>query len=320
MKAALLTEPHRIELVDRELPPPAPRQVRLRVDQCGICTSELDLWNGKAMDKLPAAIGHEVAGLVEEVGADVSGLRAGDRVAAWVEGGGFAEQAVVEERYCVAVAAGVTYAAVAEPLACVVNAVELAAPALADDVVIIGAGYMGNLLQLVSALKGPRTITVADIRADALARARSLGATRVVDTSAESLADAVGEITGGRGADVTYEVTGTGPGLALAGEVTRMSGKLCIVGYHQGGGRTIPLAEWNWMAFDLVNAHFRDIDTIMRGMRAGMRLVNAGALDVSSLATDSFALDEIETAFRTAAAKPEGFVKAVVAPAPRLSR
>jgi threonine dehydrogenase-like Zn-dependent dehydrogenase len=314
MRAALLTEPFRIELVDRDLDPLGPHQVRLQVDQCGICTSELDLWTGKAVEQLPAAIGHEVAGVVEEIGDGVTTLRTGDRVAAWVEGGGFAEAAVAEERFCIPVAAGVGYAAVAEPLACIVNAVELAAPALADDVVIIGAGYMGNLLQLVSALKGPRTVTVADIRPDALERARSLGATRVVDTARESLADAVRDVTDGRGADVAYEVTGTAPGLALAGEVTRMSGKLCIVGYHQGGERSIPLATWNWMAFELVNAHFRDIDTIRRGMRAGMRLVNAGALDVAPLVTDTFGLGEIEAAFQRATAKPDGFVKAVVEP------
>jgi L-iditol 2-dehydrogenase len=167
---------------------------------------------------------------------------------------------------------------------------------------------------MVTALKGPRTITVADVRQDALARATELGATRVVDTSAESLPGIVEEITDGRGADVTYEVTGIERGLVLAGEVTRMSGKLCIVGYHQGGTRSIPLADWNWMAFELVNAHFRDIDTIMRGMRTGMRLVNAGRLDAAQLVTGSFSLDEIGHAFETAAAKPDGFVKAVVEP------
>ena len=106
MKAALLTEPFRIALVDRDLAPLGPQQVRLRVDQCGICTSELDLWTGKAVEQLPAAIGHEVAGVVEEVGAEVTTLRTGDRVAAWVEGGGFAEATVVEERFCIPVAAG----------------------------------------------------------------------------------------------------------------------------------------------------------------------------------------------------------------------
>jgi L-iditol 2-dehydrogenase len=315
MKAAVLTDPFRIDLVDLPLPAPGPGQARIGVRQCGVCTSELDLWTGKALDKLPAAIGHEVAGTVEEVGAGVTRLRPGDEVAAWVEGGGFAEHAIVEERFCVPVAPGVAYPAVAEPLACIVNAVELAAPALADDVVIVGAGYMGALLQLVSRLRGPRSIVVADVRADALARAAELGATRVVDVGEESLADAVRDVTDGRGADVTYEVTGTAAGLELAGAVTRMGGTLGIVGYHQGGTRTVPLGDWNWMAFRLVNAHFRDIDTIMRGMRAGMRLVNAGILDASSLVTASYPLGRIGEAFETAAAKPDGFLKAVVEPA-----
>lgn len=314
MIAAMLVEPRRIELVDRTLPPLGPHQARLRVQQCGVCTSELDLWTGKANDKLPAAIGHEVAGVVEEVGSEVAAVTVGDDVAAWVEGGGFAEQVVVEDRFCIQVAPGVTYPAVAEPLACVVNAVELAAPALADDVVIVGAGYMGNLVQLVTALKGPRSIVVADIRPDALARAAGLGATRVVDTRSESLRAVVDEVTDGRGADLSYEVTGSEPGLNLAAEVTRMSGKLAIVGYHQGGTRAIDLAAWNWMAFDLINAHFRDIDVIMRGMRAGMRLVNAGVLDAAPLVTDSYGLSDIAHAFAAAEAKPDGFVKAVVRP------
>ncbi|HXE45642.1 MAG TPA: alcohol dehydrogenase catalytic domain-containing protein [Conexibacter sp.] len=312
MKAAVLTEPYRIELVEQALPDLRAGQLRIRIVQCGVCASELDLWVGKAPDKLPAPIGHEVAGVVEELGDGVTAFAVGDRVAAWVHGGGFAEQAIVEERFCVPVASGVSYPAVAEPLACVVNAVELAAPALADDVVIIGAGYMGNLIQMVTALKGPRSIVVADVRADALERATRLGATRVVDTAAESLADVVQEVTDGRGADLTYEVTGIGPGLELAGDVTRMSGKLCIVGYHQGGTRAVPLGEWNWMAYQLVNAHFRDTDTIMAGMHAGMRLVNAGVLDASSLVTASYPLEQVSDAFEAAAARPEGFVKAVI--------
>ena len=317
MKAAVLTDPGRIELVERAVPELGARDVRIRVGQCGICTSELDLWAGKALDKLPAAIGHEVAGVVEEVGADVTTVRVGDRVAAWVGGGGFAEQLVAHERFCVPVAPEVSYPAVAEPLACVVNAVELAAPALADDVVIVGAGYMGNLIQLVTALKGPRSIVVADIRPDALQRASQLGATRVVDTREESLEEVVLEITDGRGADLSYEVTGSAPGLELSASVTRMSGKLCIVGYHQGGTRAIPLGEWNWMAYTIINAHFRDIDTIMGGMRAGMRLVNAGVLDVSSLVTGTYPLGRIAEAFETAVAKPHGFIKAVIEPEAR---
>jgi L-iditol 2-dehydrogenase len=314
-RVAVLTDPFKIELVEREIPSLGPTEVRVRVAQCGVCTSELDLWTGKDLEKLPTAIGHEVAGEIEDVGAEVRRLREGDTVAAWVHGGGFADRVVVEERFCVPVTQSAPYPAVAEPLACVVNAVELAAPRLADHVVIIGAGFMGNLIQLVTALKGPRSIVVADIRPDALERARSLGATRVVDTTKESLVDVVKELSGGDGADLTYEVTGINAGLEEAGEVTRMSGTICIVGYHQGGTRTLPLARWNWMAFKLVNAHFREIDTIMRGMKVGMSLVDGGILDASTLVTGTYPLTRIEEAFAVATRKPDGFVKAVVEPA-----
>ncbi len=312
MKAALLTDQRRIEFFEKELSAPMKGEVLVRITECGLCTSDLDVWTGKAPDKLPMEIGHEIAGVVEGVGPEVSSLSAGDSVVAWVPDGGFAERIVVPERFCVPVPAELRYPAVAEPLACIVNSVELAAPLLGDDVLIIGAGYMGSLLQMVAQLKGPRSLIVADIRDDALDRARQLGATRVVNTAQESLAEAVAEETNGVGVDVAFEVTGITPGLQLAGEVTRMSGKLAIVGYHLGEPRPIPLGHWNWMAFQIVNAHFRDLDTVMAGMRAGMRLVGSGALEPSPLVTDVFPLGEIVEAFEHASSRPEGFVKAVV--------
>ena len=74
----------------------------------------------------------------------------------------------------------------------------------------------------------------------------------------------VEEVTGGRGADVTFEVTGVQGGIDLIGDVTRMSGKVVLVGFHQGAPRLMPLWHWNWMAYDLRNAHFREVTTIMR--------------------------------------------------------
>jgi L-iditol 2-dehydrogenase len=313
MKTALLTAPRRIELIDRELPKPAADEVEVRITQCGVCTSELGDWEGKGSDPLPAEIGHEIAGVVEAIGPEVSGLRPRDDVVVWVPGGGgFAERIVVPERFCVAVTAGLPYPAVAEPLACIVNAVELTAPALGDAVLIVGAGYMGNLLQMVTALKGPRCVIVADVREDARERARALGATRTVNPAVESLAQAVAQETKDDGVDVAYEVTGVSAGLDLVGEATRMSGKIAIVGYHQGEPRPIPLGRWNWMAFEIVNAHFRRVETIMAGMRAGMSLVGSGLLDPAPLVTDVFQLDEVADAFRRASMKTPGFVKAIV--------
>jgi L-iditol 2-dehydrogenase len=312
VRLAVLNAPQQIDVVDEPVREPAADEVLLRVASCGVCASELDMWQGKADVDYPRFPGHEVSGTVERVGSQVESFAPGDPVAAWVTERGFAEYVPVKADYCFPAGTVPLDLALAEPLACALNAVELAAPALGDDVVVIGAGFMGNLVQKLVQLKGPRHVIVADTRPDALERAAQLGATRTVDVLSESLVDVVREATGGAGADVSFEVTGAQAALISLGDVTRMSGKVAIVGYHQGGMRELPLAAWNWMAFQIVNAHFRDIDTIMGGMRAGMRLLTSGRLALDDLVTHRFALDDVNAAFAVAVAKPVGFVKATV--------
>jgi threonine dehydrogenase-like Zn-dependent dehydrogenase len=315
MRIAALVEPERFELMDEAAPEIGPGEVLVRVAACGVCSSELDMYRGLAGHAAyPWYPGHEVSGVVEQVGKDVDGLAAGDPVAAWVTTRGFADAVALRAEHCFPAGDVPLDVALGEPLACAVNAVELAAPSLGDDVVVIGAGFMGNLVQQLVALRGPRQLVVADTRDDALDRAAAHGATRTVNVVRESLADVVGELTSGRGADAAFEVTGVQPGLDLLGEVTRMSGTVAIVGYHQGERRTLPLAQWNWMAFRIVNAHFREVTTILRGMDIGMRLLTSGRVSIGELVTHRFPLDHIDEAFRTAVEKPPGFVKATVIP------
>jgi threonine dehydrogenase-like Zn-dependent dehydrogenase len=315
MRIASLVAPGRFELVDEPIPEIAPDEVLLRVAACGVCTSELDLYTGLAGDATnPWQPGHEVSGVVEQVGKEVESLATGDPVAAWVTSRGFADFVAVRADSCFPAGDLPLDVALGEPLACAVNAVELAAPSLGDDIIVIGAGFMGNLVQTLVSLRGPRHLVVADTRVEALERAASLGATRTVDVSSESLPDVVRELTDGTGADVSFEVTGVQPGLDLLGDVTRMTGTVAIVGYHQGPPRTLRLGEWNWMAFRIVNAHFREAATILGGMRIAMRLLTAGRITMDDLVTHRFPLDRIDDAFRTAIEKPPGFVKATVSP------
>lgn len=312
MKIAALRAPREFEVLEAPMPEIASDEVLLRVAACGVCTSELDQWEGKASINYPHYPGHEVSGVVEKVGSKVQTFEPGDKVGAWVTSRGFAEYVSVKAEYCFPAGEVPLHLALAEPLACAVNAVELANLSLADDVVIIGAGFMGNLVQKLVKLKGPRHLIVADTRPDVLKRAEKMGATRAVNVRTESLPDVVKELTGGQGADVSFEATGAQAPLTMLGEVTRMSGKVVIVGFHQGGMRELPLAYWNWMAFEILNAHFREISTIMRGMRIGMRLLTSGRLALDDLVTHRFQLNDINQAFLTAAEKPEGFVKSTV--------
>lgn len=312
MRLAVLTGAERFEVTD--VPPPRPGRGEVLVDvaACGVCASELDMWTGLAGSAYPLYPGHEVSGTVSALGEGVDTLAVGDPVGVWVTTRGFAEQVVVDAAHCFRVGDVPLDTVLAEPLACAVNAVELADVRLADDVVLIGAGFMGHLAQQLVQLRGPRQVVVADTRRDALERAAALGATRTVHVGEDGLSAVVAEVTDGRMADVCFECTGAPAALDAVGTVTRMSGKVVLVGFHQGPPRAIALGYWNWMAYDLRNAHFRDVPTILRGMEVGTRLVRAGTLDLSSHVTHRFELDDIASAFETAVAKPDGFVKATV--------
>jgi L-iditol 2-dehydrogenase len=313
MLTAVLEKPGSFVMREAPIPEIARDEVLVRVAACGVCSSDLHLWSGQASaGSYPRYLGHEVSGVIERAGADVTGPKPGDRVGCWVTSRGYSDYVAVKAKHCAPAGDVPLELALAEPLSCAVNAVELAEVALDDDVVIIGAGFMGNLVQALVKLRGPRQVVVADTRPDALERAQRIGATRAVNVAGESLADTVREVTDGRGADVSFEVTGTQAALTASGEVTRMSGTIAIVGYHQGPSREVPLGYWNWMAFRIANAHFRDEAAILRGMETGMRLLTAGRLSLEGMVTHRFPLDRIGEAFAASVEKPPGFGKATV--------
>jgi L-iditol 2-dehydrogenase len=315
LRIAVLNRPGHFDLVEEPEPAIGPGDVLLRVAACGICASELEFFQGRSAVALPWYPGHEVSGVVEKTGESLQDFAPGDPVTAWVTARGFAERVAVPAAHCFPAGDVPLELALGEPLACAVNAVDVAAPALGDDLVIVGAGFMGHLIHKLVMLRGPRRVIVADSRDDALERAQQFGASATVNVTRESLPEAVGQLTGGKGADMTFEVTGAAAALGNLHEITRMSGTLVIAGYHQGEPRQVPLGIWNWMAYRMVNAHFREPATILSGMRMGMRLLTSGRMSLTGLVTHIVPLERIDEGFQAAIAKPAGFVKATVQPA-----
>jgi threonine dehydrogenase-like Zn-dependent dehydrogenase len=100
--------------------------------------------------------------------------------------------------------------------------------------------------------------------------------------------------------------------LDLAAELTRESGRLVIAGYHQDGPRQVNMQLWNWRAFDIVNAHERNMAVNLQGIRAAAEAVAGGVLDPSPLYTHRVGLDGLADALNGLSDRPDGFLKALV--------
>src|ERR671939_640682 len=101
MRQAVLTEPRHFRVAEAPPPEVGPGEVLLKVAACGVCASELDIYQGlDGNASYPWAPGHEVSGVVERVGERVAGVAAGDPVAAWVTARGYGEYLAVPARHC----------------------------------------------------------------------------------------------------------------------------------------------------------------------------------------------------------------------------
>ena len=312
MQAAILERPGHFVLEERPLPDVGPNEIRVRTEVCGICTSELDMFEGVPSLEYPRFLGHEVSGFVDAVGSKAEGLAEGDRVALYAEGKGYAEYVTVPASWAVPLADETPFEyALGEPIACSVNGVRKAQPELNDSVCIVGCGFMGLIMLQVFKARGAGHLIAVDTRESARRLARQVGASHAVGPDeAKALVE---ELTGGSGVDIGVEAAGIQATLDLTTQLVRMEGKLEVFGFHQGAPRDVDWGYWNWMAFQIVNGHTRSPHIYVEGMRLGIGMIERGALDMAPLVTHRYALDEINRGFETASGKEEGFVKGVIA-------
>ncbi len=314
MKAAILQAPGKFIIEEMPVPQLDIDEVLIQVKACGICTSELDIWEGKAKGlEFPRFIGHEVSGIVKETGQRVTSVKKGDHVAAWVQGKGYADYLAVKEQYLykLKMVTLLVYA-LGEPIACSVNGVRKLDVQLNESVCIVGCGFMGLIMLQVFKIRGAGLIIAIDPREDILDLARKLGATHTFNPKKTDVVKSIKDLTNDRGVDIGVEATGKQETLDLTGNLVRMEGKLEIFGFHQGEARKVNWGLWNWMAFHIVNGHSRSPHLYLEGMKIGLELLETNKLDMAPLVTHRFSLTEINQGFETAVKKPKGFVKGVV--------
>jgi threonine dehydrogenase-like Zn-dependent dehydrogenase len=315
MKSAVLSAPRQIEVRDIPLPELAAGEVLVRLRGCGVCASNLPVFEGREWFQYPLPAGkpgHEGWGVVADVGASIRGLEPGQPVALLSESA-FAEYDVAAADSVVPLPARfLDQPFPGEPLACVMNVLRRSDLRAGQTVAILGIGFLGALLTRLAASAGARVFAVSR-RPFALEVARRSGAERALSIADPAAVTAeLLEATGGDGCDRVIECVGKQGPLDLAGELTRVRGRLIIAGYHQDGLRQVNLQQWNWRGIDVVNAHERDPRIYVQGLRDAVAAVEDGRLDPFPLLTHAFPLERLDEGMEMALARPDGFMKSWV--------
>lgn len=315
MRAAVLTGPGRIAIERVAVPEPGPGQVRVRLEGCGVCASNLTPWAGPEWMRFPTApgdLGHEGWGIVDAVGLGVEGVVAGTRVAA-LGYHSYAEYDLAAAEAVVPLPSSLDGVAFpGEPLGCAFNIFARADIRRGQTVAIVGIGFLGALLTRLASDAGARVIAISR-RSESLALARDMGAAETVAMADhQAIIDQVAGLTGGRFCERVIEAVGKQWPLDLAGELTAERGRLIIAGYHQDGPRQVNMWLWNWRGIDVVNAHERDPAAYVAGIRQAVAAVAAGRIDPAPLYTGRYPLERLGEALDATRDRPGGFVKALV--------
>lgn len=314
-QAVVLVKPLMTHIQSAPIPEPSDNEVRVRLQGCGVCASNLPVWEGRPWFEYPRAAGspgHEGWGLVDAIGEAVEDLAVGERVAL-ISGNAYA-QFDVAPRDCVVRLPEALDAVPfpGEPLGCAMNIFERAQIASGHRVAIVGAGFLGLLLTQLAVAAGAQVVMISR-RAYALELARRMGAEQTICTATEHDAkDRAWRASDGRGFERVIEAVGSQASLDLASEIAAEYARLVIAGYHQDGPRQVNMQQWNWRALEVVNAHERSMQRYVAGVERAIAAVLDGRMDPFPLFTHQVSLGALDTAFEMTRSRPDGFMKALV--------
>ncbi len=317
MRAAVLAGPGEMQVHEVERPEPGPGEVRVRLEGCGVCASNLTPWSGPEWMSFPGepgGMGHEGWGVIDAVGEGVDGLAVGDRVAA-LSYKSYAEYDIADADAVVKLPpelAGQPFPG--EPLGCAFNIFRRSDIQAGQTVAIVGIGFLGAILTRLATDAGARVIAISR-RPFSLDVARQFGAAEVIPMDDHNrIIERVKELTGGKLCERVIEAVGKQWPLDLAAELTAERGKLIVAGYHQDGPRQVNMWLWNWRGLDVINAHERDPKAYIAGMREAVEAVASSRLDPSPLYTHRYPLERLGEALNDTRDRPDGFLKAIVTP------
>ena len=342
MKAALLTRLREIEIGD--VPEPqltGPCDVLLRIDAVGVCGSDVHYYKtgriGAAVVKYPFVMGHECAGTVQQVGPEVRGLLAGQRVAIdplvacghcdqcrggrpntcrnqlflgnpGELSGALAEYVVLPQDCCYPIPESMTagQAAMVEPLSIGVHAQRLSQMEAGATVAILGSGPIGLSVLLACRAAADCTVYMTDLIDDRLAMAAQLGAVWIGNPRRGNVVKAIGAAEP-TGMDIVFECAGEQETLDQAVELLKPGGTLVVVGIPEVDDVSFPVHTLRRKELTIKNVRRQN-----HCMAAAIDLVSSGRINVDPLMTHHFPLRETAEAFDLVSGYRDGVIKAII--------
>ncbi len=324
MLRANLIEPTKVVLEQVSEPTPGPGEVRLRIETCGVCGSDIHAYYGEhPFIDLPVQPGHEFAGVIDRVGPGVTGWSVGQRVTAEPSlvcgkcencragrynicdnlkvigcqtDGALAEYLIVPAAKLIELTPGMTYeqGALVEPLAVGVHALRLATITPETRLLILGAGTIGLVHLMAARARGVTDITVTDTVPAKLALARELGAKHTVDVSKTRLTDFCRQTYGTeRAFDVAAECVGVEATMRDAIATLKKGGELLVVGVF-GHEVTLNMGLVQDRELKLIGSLMYTMDDF----RAARDLIASGRAPVMKLVSSRYPLDQIGAAMQ----------------------
>ena len=341
MKAAYLVEKRRYEIREVDKPVPGDDEVLIRIRHVGICGADVEFFGdgavgGWVLDE-PVVSGHEPAGEIAGLGRNVTGFEIGDPVVVepgepcWkcdlckkglynmcddvvfygVPGtdGAFREYVTATADMVFKLPQGVSTltGALVEPLAVGFHAANQSGAKLGMSATILGSGCIGLMILLALRARGLREIYVVDTIERRLQKAKELGAAEVINVTDKDAVEAVNALTGGKGTDLVYEVTGSKQATLQTVGLVKKAGTITMIG----------LSSYADLPFDInglickeatikTNFRYRNLYPVV------LEALRAGQIDLEKVISDIFKFEDIQAALEHNTDNKPDVIKAVI--------
>ena len=334
---AFVTAPGVIEIWERPIPPLGELDVLIKVRATTLCGSDMHIFKGAHPSvSLPVPVGHEIAGEVAQVGKRVTKVKPGDRVTVepvitcddcqycwqgryhlcanisfqYRQGqGGLTTDFVAPERWVHILPDNVSYqvGAMIEPLSVAVHALGLSGLKVAESVAIFGAGAIGLLILQVAQAAGAGDVFITDIRDARLETALALGASEAFNGAQPDVLERIRQRTDGLGVQRAFEAVGLEATLTQTLESLQKGGSAVLVGLFESQQVRIPANIFVHKEISLIGSQGYHWD-----FQRAIELIKQGNIDLESLLTHQFPLDQTQQAFDVLQDQEQNAVKVVI--------